>query len=101
MNGPLGLGEAETALIVALGTGLLVGVERERRKGDGPERAAAGLRTFTVVALVGAVSQIVSPWLAAVALAGVVGLAAVSYVRNRRDDPGLTTELALVATARS
>ncbi|MFN3888515.1 MAG: MgtC/SapB family protein [Aquabacterium sp.] len=99
MNGPLGLGEAETALIVALGTGLLVGVERERRKGDGPERAAAGLRTFTVVALVGAVSQIVSPWLAAVALAGVVGLAALSYVRNRSDDPGLTTELALVATA--
>jgi uncharacterized membrane protein (DUF4010 family) len=93
------LTDSETGLLVALGVGLLVGVERERRKGDGPGRSAAGLRTFTVVALVGAVAQMVSPLLAAVALAGVVGLAGLSYARGPVDDPGLTTELALVATA--
>lgn len=91
--------DSETGLLVALGVGLLVGVERERRKGEGPGRRAAGLRTFTVVALAGAVAQMVSPWLAAVTLAGVVGLAALAYARGPADDPGLTTELALVATA--
>ena len=30
-------------LIVALGIGLLIGAERERRKGEGPFRAAAGI----------------------------------------------------------
>lgn len=33
---------------VALGLGLLIGVERERRKGEGPGRGSAGLRTFAM-----------------------------------------------------
>jgi len=33
---------------VALGIGLLIGAERERRKGEGPSRSPAGIRTFTV-----------------------------------------------------
>ena len=86
-------------LAVALGAGLLIGLERERRKGQGPDRKAAGLRSFMVAALAGAVSQIVSPLLSAVALAGVAMLAGLSYWRRRSDDPGLTTELALIATA--
>jgi uncharacterized membrane protein (DUF4010 family) len=86
-------------LLVALGAGLLIGLERERRKGEGPDRGAAGLRTFMVVSLLGACAQIVSGLLSAVALAGVAGLAALSYWRSRSDDPGLTTELALMATA--
>ena len=32
------------ALAVALGCGLLIGIERERRKGSGARRALAGLR---------------------------------------------------------
>jgi len=47
------------SLAVALGIGLLIGTERERRKGTGPERSAAGLRTFTLASLTGAVSFIV------------------------------------------
>ena len=43
-------------LAVALGIGLLIGAERERRKGQGPARAPAGIRTFSVVALAGAIS---------------------------------------------
>ena len=33
-------------LAVALGSGLLIGLERERRKGEGPTRRAAGIRSF-------------------------------------------------------
>lgn len=86
------------ALMVALGAGLLIGLDRERRKGQGPGRHAAGLRTFVVAALAGAGAQLASPMLAAVALGSVSLLAALSYWRSRSDDPGLTTELALVTT---
>ena len=40
-------------LAVALGIGLLVGAERERSKGMDPDRSLAGIRTFTIVALLG------------------------------------------------
>lgn len=89
----------QMGLAVALGVGLLIGLERERRKGQGPERRAAGLRSFMVAAMLGAVAQTVSPWLAGVAVAGVVVLASLSYWQSRSNDPGLTTELALVTTA--
>ncbi len=39
---------------VALGAGLLIGLERERRKGCGPARASAGIRSFTLAALLAA-----------------------------------------------
>jgi uncharacterized membrane protein YhiD involved in acid resistance len=42
---------------VALGIGLLVGAERERRKGEGPLRRSAGIRTFAACALTGFVAQ--------------------------------------------
>ena len=38
----------------ALGSGLLIGIERERRKGKGPSRALAGVRTFTLITVAGA-----------------------------------------------
>ena len=44
---------------VALGIGLLLGLERERRKGEGPSRAPAGLRTFALVALMGGVCMVI------------------------------------------
>ncbi len=43
-------------LAVALGIGLLIGAERERRKGSGPARSPAGIRTFAVSSLAGAIS---------------------------------------------
>ena len=42
------------ALASALGCGLLVGVERERRKGEGPFRSLAGVRSFALASLAGA-----------------------------------------------
>ena len=45
------------ALAVALGCGLLIGLERERRKGTGPGRAPAGIRTFAIASLAGALAE--------------------------------------------
>ncbi|MCP2775233.1 MgtC/SapB family protein, partial [Salmonella enterica subsp. enterica serovar Typhimurium] len=79
--------------------GLLIGIERERRKGEGPARAAAGLRTFTLASLLGALAMLLGGGATLAVLAAVVGaLAIVSYRRSRDDDPGLTTEIALVLT---
>jgi uncharacterized membrane protein (DUF4010 family) len=87
-------------LAAALGIGLLIGAERERRKGAGPARSPAGLRTFTVVALAGAISVMVGgAIMLAVTVASVAALTTVAYLRSRGDDPGLTTEIALILTA--
>ncbi|MDT7836799.1 DUF4010 domain-containing protein [Aquabacterium sp. OR-4] len=93
-------------LSVALGAGLLIGLERERRKGRGPQRAAAGIRSFTLVALAGALAQgLAQPALVAVGALAVLLLAALAYLHSLRPaakgpppDPGMTTELALLVT---
>ena len=87
-------------LAVALGIGLLIGGERERRKGEGPSRSPAGIRTFAVTSLAGAISFTVGGELVlAVTTAGVIALTALAYRRAHEDDPGLTTEIALILTA--
>jgi uncharacterized membrane protein (DUF4010 family) len=96
------------ALLVSLGLGLLIGIERERSKGTGPTRAFAGIRTFSIVALTGCLCQLldsgafgadVSTGLLVPAGALVVGaLIAIAYWRDRSRDPGITTELALFIT---
>ena len=85
--------------LVALGVGLLIGIDRERHKGDGPTRHPAGLRTFTLASLLGAAAMAAGDEivLAAAAL-GMVAIAGLSYWRARDSDPGLTTETALVLT---
>ncbi len=83
-------------LAVALGIGLLVGVERERRKGEGPERGAAGVRTFALIALAGAVSERLGGVGIAIAGGFTVLAALASYRLSRRRDPGLTTEVAML-----
>lgn len=86
-------------LAAALGSGLLVGIERERRKGTGPHRRLAGVRTFALVALAGAVAQLSGHVLLVVTGAAlVVALTAVGYWRERSRDPGVTTEIALFIT---
>ena len=88
-----------TSWAVALGIGLLIGVDRERRKGEGPGRAAAGLRTFAITSLLGAASmEIGGPVLLCVTTAGALALTALAYYRSHSEDPGLTTEIALVLT---
>lgn len=85
--------------VVALCIGLLVGVDRERSKGDGPARREAGIRTFALAALLGALAyHLGGVLLLAAAFAAVGALAAVAYFRRKGDDPGLTTEVGLLAT---
>jgi len=84
---------------IALGIGLLIGAERERRKGIGPTRSAMGIRTFSTTSLLGAVSLTLggSTLLAVMALA-VAGLTAMAFRLSHEQDPGLTTEVALLLT---
>ena len=90
---------AAIALLLALGIGLLIGLERERRKGEGTGRRAAGIRSFALVSVSGALAQLL-PEPALVGLGGlfIASLAAISHFKSRSADPGLTTELALFFT---
>lgn len=90
---------AATALAVALGCGLLVGVERERRKGSGPARGFAGLRSFALASVMGAAAALTGmPALVVTGAAFLAGLALLAYARDPSEDPGVTTEIALLLT---
>jgi uncharacterized membrane protein (DUF4010 family) len=93
------LATAAATLAAALGCGLLIGIERERRKGEGPGRALAGLRTFALTCVTGAaaaLTQITGLMVAGAAFVAALGV--VAYWRDRSDDPGVTTEVALLLT---
>ncbi|MFY7867051.1 MgtC/SapB family protein [Roseateles sp.] len=92
-----------TGMLAALGSGLLIGLERERHKGrghaGGRSLEPAGLRTFTIAAMSGAMAQgLAVPGLVAVGALAITILAAMAYFRSSERDPGLTTEMALLAT---
>ncbi len=85
-------------IAVALGIGLLIGLERERRKAE-RGGGAEGIRTFALVALIGAVTQVLGSDAALVAGAAMVGAIVIAaYVTGARTEPGVTTEIAVVAT---
>lgn len=88
---------------IAILLGALVGIEREKRKSEEAEAEhIAGLRTFTLLALLGAVAGWLAearsaPWILALALLIVGAFVAVGYFvtsRASEDGKGLTTEVA-------
>lgn len=84
-------------LTVALAIGLLIGLERERSKGEGPSRRPAGIRTFALTSLAGAVAYHIGEVTLLATIVGTIALlAAVSYARNVTEDPGLTTDVGLI-----
>jgi uncharacterized membrane protein (DUF4010 family) len=88
-----------TGVAVALGIGLLIGLERERRKRDSAVGMAGGLRTHAVVALAGALAMQFPALLLVAAGAMFVGaLVVVAYWRSRSVDPGITSEVTLFTT---
>jgi uncharacterized membrane protein (DUF4010 family) len=88
-----------TGLATALGIGLLIGLERERRKSSGGGRAPGGVRTFPIAAMLGAIAEITGGSLIlATAIVSVDTFATISYLRAEDSDPGITTEIALVLT---
>ncbi len=84
-------------MAAALGCGLLIGVERERRKGQGPGRAPAGVRSFALASLMGAVCMLMGQLeLTLLGAAFIAALGLIAYWRNPSPDPGITTEIALL-----
>jgi uncharacterized membrane protein (DUF4010 family) len=88
---------------IAILLGALVGIEREKRKSEEQETGhIAGLRTFTLLALLGAVAgwlsrETSSPWILAAALLIVGAFLVAGYFVTARSNPGgkgLTTEVA-------
>lgn len=82
------------AVGIALAIGLLVGSERERS-----QASPAGVRTYALVALVGNLATLLPTSLGVLLLAGIALLVLVSYAASRATDPGMTSEVALLATA--
>lgn len=89
----------------ALAIGALIGLEREKRKTEEQDASAPGLRTFILVALVGAVGGWLakstdSPGFMIAALLAVAAAVVAAYVMSGRikvDDLGITTEIAALA----
>ncbi|AWM92815.1 hypothetical protein DJ564_19410 [Pseudomonas sp. 31-12] len=94
MNETLGM----TGAAAALGIGMLIGLERERRKGRGDSRACAGLRTFAITALLGyGAMQVGGGLLLGIMAICLALLITVAYWRSPSNDPGVTSEVALLA----
>ncbi|UCV30113.1 MgtC/SapB family protein [Ferribacterium limneticum] len=92
--------EPVKAFATALGIGLLIGMERERR----PD-SAAGLRTFSLVAMLGCLFALLeersgSTWLLAAGLLVIAGAMIASNFSSQQEEQyrGFTSEAAVVVT---
>lgn len=89
--------ELLTIILSALGCGLLIGLERERNKNTRNEQSFAGLRSFTISALLGALCFVIHPYVGVVG-AIVVSLFCLYSLSQQKEDIGSTTELAFLMT---
>ena len=86
----------------ALGLGMLMGLERERTRGE--HFIFAGVRTFALVALLGAASvyageQSGLTWIVVVAFLAVTALVMAAYsITANKGDIGITTEVSVLLT---
>lgn len=94
----LSLPDIFSRLAIALGLGLLVGLQRQRT-----DARLAGFRTFPLVTLLGALSALMTPmlggWPMAVALGGltlVILSGNLFYWHRGEGNPGVTSEVALL-----
>ena len=86
-------------IVSAFAVGALIGAERERHDGEGPSRSSAGIRTFSITSIAGAVAfTLGGVALLAVVTASVAVMVTVSYWQSQAQDPGMTTEIVLVLT---
>jgi uncharacterized membrane protein (DUF4010 family) len=77
---------------IALGLGLLVGLQRERAG-----KPLAGIRTFPLITVLGAVCGLLGQWVVAAGLLGLAGLVVAGHVTAQREGGkprGLTTDVA-------
>jgi uncharacterized membrane protein (DUF4010 family) len=86
-------------LSAAVGIGLLIGLERERRKAGSPRRIQAGIRTFTLVALLGAAcATVAADWALPATIVALAALLATAHACSAAPDGGMTTAVALLLT---
>ena len=90
-------------LLVAMLVGFLVGLDRERAEARKEHALFAGVRTFPVIALAGAIPMLledrVGPALLVATFLAIAAVAVVSYVRTSAHGRiGATTEMAALAT---
>ena len=90
-------------LAVALLVGLLIGLDRERAEVRKDRTLFAGVRTFPLIALAGAVPMLLAdrlgPALVVASFVAVAAVALVSYARSSAEGrEGATTEMAALAT---
>jgi len=89
--------QAYKTLGIALALGLLVGLQRGRGSGH-----IAGLRTFPLITVLGAISAMLAPtlgvWMPAVTLVGVIALViSGEFIKSRDEpDPGITTDVSIL-----
>jgi len=90
--------EIQLALGTALAVGLLIGLEREQSKQEGSR--LAGVRTYPIIGVLGALAAMLGTGLVLGVLAGLIALVAISYAADLRNgrDPGVTTETSVIAT---
>ncbi len=89
--------------LIALAIGALVGIEREKHKATEHPNSFGGVRTFILLAQIGAVSSwlslhLQSPWIFIVALLGVICAVLTAYVIENRQTQalGLTSQISAI-----
>jgi len=89
------------SLAVALAAGALIGAERQQAHEARRVADFGGIRTFPLLALLGAISALLQrelgPWAVGAALVAVVVLLAVSHARSK-EEAGITSEVAGLIT---
>ena len=93
----LALSDVLITLASALGCGLLIGLERERSKQRENQQSFAGLRSFAICALLGAICFLFGVNIGIVG-ALIIGGIVIFSMKNQTEDLGSTTELAFVMT---
>ncbi|MGK0386926.1 MAG: uncharacterized membrane protein (DUF4010 family), partial [Patiriisocius sp.] len=90
-------------LLISMGIGLIIGLEREYDKLK-EEKGIAGIRTFPIVAILGflfaSLTEIFTPWLLIISLGTFILFLAFNHFLQKKEtySQGLTTNLALIAT---
>jgi uncharacterized membrane protein (DUF4010 family) len=93
-GGMLSPADASVKLAIALGIGMLVGLEREWAQKD------LGTRTFAITAMLGTLGMLANPAIAYIAFGGVLVVIAIVAIRNVSDRKPVeaTTSAALILT---
>ena len=93
------LPDAWAGIAIAGGCGLLIGVERERRKQQLGAPEEAGIRSFAIAALGGALAQaLAQPLLVAVGALALGSMLTASILLRRKAGRDVTSEIALFVT---